>query len=116
VDIRVKRVYEPADRTDGRRVLVDRVWPRGVSKQQAALTDWCKDIAPSTELRKWYGHDPAKFEEFAKRYRRELADRPEAAAALADLRDDDGTVTLLTATHDVELSQARVLADLLNSR
>jgi uncharacterized protein YeaO (DUF488 family) len=116
VEVRVKRVYEPAERADGRRVLVDRVWPRGISKERAALAQWCKDIAPSTELRTWYGHDPDKFEEFAERYRRELADRPEAAAALADLRADRGTVTLLTATHDVAHSQARVLADLLNSR
>jgi uncharacterized protein YeaO (DUF488 family) len=115
VDVQVKRVYEPAVQADGRRVLVDRVWPRGISKERAALSDWCKDVAPSTELRKWYGHDPAKFDEFATRYRRELSERPEAAAALADLRSGHGTVTLLTATHDVERSQARVLAGLLNS-
>jgi len=108
----VKRIYDDPAPDDGRRVLVDRVWPRGVSKERAALDLWCKDVAPSTELRKWYGHDPAKQPEFAARYRTELAAQP-AADALADLRATAGTLTLLTATHDLELSQARVLADTL---
>lgn len=107
----MKRIYDDPD-DDGRRVLVDRVWPRGVSKERAALDLWCKDIAPSTELRKWYGHDPAKREEFARRYRDEL-DREPAASALKDLRGTKGALTLLTATHDVDLSQAAVLADLM---
>lgn len=91
-------------------MLVDRVWPRGVSKEAAALDDWCKDVAPSTELRRWYGHDPEKFAEFAKRYRAELAG---ASAALDDLRATHGLLTLLTATRDVERSQAAVLAAVL---
>ena len=108
----MKRIYDDPAPDDGRRVLVDRVWPRGVSKERAALDLWCKDVAPSTELRKWYGHDPPKQPEFAARYRTELAAQP-AADALADLGATAGTLTLLTATHDLELSQARVLADTL---
>jgi uncharacterized protein YeaO (DUF488 family) len=111
VDVQVKRIYEPPESGDGRRVLVDRVWPRGISKAKAALDDWCKAVAPSTELRKWYGHDPAKFDEFAERYRAELA---ADSTALDELRGTDGRLTLLTATHEVDLSQAAVLAQLLH--
>lgn len=109
--VRVKRVYEQASDDDGTRVLVDRVWPRGVSKDEARLDRWAKDVAPSTELRKWYGHDPAKFEEFGRRYRAELS----GSSALADLRAVTGRLTLLTATRDVEHSQAAVLAALLSA-
>ena len=109
-DVRVKRIYEPAEAADGRRVLVDRVWPRGVAKDDAALHDWCKAVAPSAQLRKWYGHEPARFAEFAKRYRAELE---QAVDAVDDLRGTDGALTLLTATRDVEHSQAAVLAALL---
>jgi uncharacterized protein YeaO (DUF488 family) len=73
-DVCVRRVYDKAEDRDGVRVLVDRIWPRGVSRATAALNEWCKDVSPSTELRKWYSHDPAKFEEFARRYRAELED------------------------------------------
>ncbi|QFG22625.1 DUF488 domain-containing protein [Actinomadura sp. WMMB 499] len=113
-DVRVRRVYEPAAEEDGKRVLVDRVWPRGLSKDEARLDAWAKDVAPSTELRKWYGHDPDRFAEFERRYRDELAE-PERAAALDRLRDlaATGTVTLLTATRDAARSQAAVLADRL---
>ena len=113
-DIRVRRVYDAAEPQDGTRVLVDRVWPRGLRKDAARLDDWAKDVAPSTDLRKWYGHDPAKFGEFRRRYTAELA-RPETAGALGRLRDlaGQGPVTLLTATRAVDISQAAVLADLL---
>lgn len=113
-EVRVRRVYEPAAEEDGKRVLVDRVWPRGLSKDEARLDAWAKDVAPSTELRKWYGHDPARFPEFERRYRAELAE-PERAEAFGRLRDlaAGGTVTLLTATKDAERSQAAVLADRL---
>lgn len=113
--VRVRRVYDaPAD-DDGARVLVDRVWPRGVTKERAHLDAWRKDVAPSAELRTWYGHDPARFEEFARRYQAEL-DEPERRAALADLRDlaEAGTLTLLTATKRADISQAAVLASLLD--
>jgi uncharacterized protein YeaO (DUF488 family) len=109
-EVRVKRIYDPAADDDGTRVLVDRVWPRGVSKDDARFDRWDKDVAPSSELRKWYAHDPAKFEEFARRYRAELA----GSAALTELRQVRGRLTLLTATRDVEHSQAAVLAAVLS--
>ncbi|TDD59926.1 DUF488 family protein [Actinomadura darangshiensis] len=111
MEVRLRRVYEPVSSDDGKRILVDRVWPRGLSKEKAHLDEWEKDVAPSTELRKWYGHEVAKFEEFTRRYDAELAE-PERASALAHLRELAGqsTVTLLTATKDVEHSQAAVLA------
>ena len=113
-DIRVRRVYEAASPDDGARVLVDRIWPRGLRKDAARLDEWAKDVAPSTELRKWYGHDPAKFDEFRRRYLDELsgsAQRKELGRlrALAAA----GPVTLLTATRAVEISQAAVLAQIL---
>ncbi|MEU3164139.1 DUF488 family protein [Streptosporangium sp. NPDC006930] len=116
-EVRVRRVYEEPEAQDGARVLVDRVWPRGLSKEKAHLQEWCKAVAPSTELRKWYGHDPARFEEFGHRYRAELKD-PERAAALEHLRElaEQRTVTLLTATRQADISEAVVLADLLRSR
>src|SRR5437763_567547 len=100
----------------GARILVDRLWPRGLKKDDAALDAWCKDIAPSTELRTWYGHDPARFPEFTERYRTEL-EAPAGAANLAALRrlHDERALTLLTATKALDLSHARVLADFLST-
>jgi uncharacterized protein YeaO (DUF488 family) len=114
--IRVRRVYDDPSPDDGARVLVDRIWPRGLRKDAAHLDDWMKDVAPSSELRTWYGHDPAKFPEFRRRYLAELNDDA-PRAALARLRElaAAGPVTLLTATRDVEHSQAAVLAELLRS-
>ncbi|KAA0235747.1 MAG: hypothetical protein JJLCMIEE_02076 [Acidimicrobiales bacterium] len=115
--VRVRRAYEDPEPDDGARVLVDRIWPRGLTKQRAALDEWCKAVAPSTELRKWYGHDPDRFDEFARRYRAELDD-DERVAALDHLRDlaaADG-ITLLTATRDISISAATVLADVLEAR
>jgi uncharacterized protein YeaO (DUF488 family) len=113
-DIRVRRVYDDPVPEDGTRVLVDRVWPRGLRKAAARLDDWAKDVAPSRELRTWYGHDPAKFGEFRRRYTAELA-QPGPQAALGRLRAlaAKGPVTLLTATRDIGISQAAVLAQLL---
>jgi len=113
-DIRVRRVYEEPAAADGARVLVDRVWPRGLRKDAARLDEWAKDVAPSTELRTWYGHDPAKFDEFERRYRAEL-DEPGAREGLDRLRAlaAGRRVTLLTATKAVDISQAEVLAGLL---
>jgi uncharacterized protein YeaO (DUF488 family) len=110
-DVRVRRVYETPTVDDGVRVLVDRLWPRGLSKQKAHLDEWCKEIGPSTALRRWYAHDPDRFAEFSRRYRDELED-PDRAEALDRLRSlaDEGTVTLLTATKRVEISEAAVLA------
>lgn len=114
--VRVRRVYEEQERGDGTRVLVDRIWPRGLTKARAALDEWCKDVAPSGELRKWYDHDPARFEDFGRRYRAELED-PQRAQALAHLRElaQDRQLTLLTATRQPEISEAAVLAELLRS-
>lgn len=113
-DVRVGRAYDDPSPKDGVRVLVDRLWPRGLRKEAARLDDWEKDIAPSTELRTWYHHDPAKFDEFRSRYLAELSGPPEQAAldrlrALAATRP----VTLLTATRDVDISEAAVLAEFL---
>jgi uncharacterized protein YeaO (DUF488 family) len=112
--VHVRRVYEPREQADGARVLVDRIWPRGMTKEKAHLDEWCKQVAPSTDLRKWYSHDPERFTEFSRRYRAELED-PDHAEALAHLRDlaKERTVTLLTATRQPEISEAEVLAELL---
>src|ERR1700744_1090464 len=113
-DVRVKRVYDEASPEDGARVLVDRLWPRGVRKDAARLDGWAKDVAPSTELRTWYQHDPAKFAEFRRRYAAELAE-PGPSEAFGRLRAlaADRPVTLLTAAKAVDLSDAAVLAGLL---
>ena len=115
-DVRLRRVYEEAEPHDGTRILVDRLWPRGVSKESAGLDEWCKEIAPSTELRKWYGHVPDRFNEFKRRYRAEL-EEPGRAEALDHLKAlaRDQTVTLLTATKDPAISGAAVLADIIGS-
>ncbi|MFI5062953.1 MAG: DUF488 domain-containing protein [Streptosporangiales bacterium] len=112
--VRIGRIYDAPSSRDGARVLVDRIWPRGVRKADARLDAWARDVAPSHELRRWYGHDPAKFTEFRRRYAAELSQGP-ARAALDGLRAllAAGPVTLLTATRDVEHSQAAVLAGLL---
>ncbi|HEX2892496.1 MAG TPA: DUF488 family protein [Marmoricola sp.] len=109
-------MYDAPAPDDGARVLVDRIWPRGLSREQARLDEWCREVAPSTALRTWYAHDPAKFEEFRTRYHAEL-EQPDAAAALDHLRDlaRRGDLTLLTATREVQISQAAVLADLLGT-
>lgn len=113
--MQVRRVYEEAEDGDGFRVLVDRIWPRGVTKTKAALDEWCKDVAPSTRLRQWYAHDPAKFEEFARRYGVELK-QIRRGRALDHLRDVavDRRLTLLTGTKNPEISEAAVLARILN--
>jgi len=113
-DIRIRRVYDPPSPDDGTRVLVDRIWPRGLRKDAAHLDLWDKDVAPSTELRQWYGHDPARFGDFRRRYLGELSGG-EQRAALERLRAraSAGPLTLLTATRDVQHSQAAVLARLL---
>lgn len=114
--VRARRIYDDPASDDGIRVLVDRIWPRGVSKGRAKLDEWCKTVAPSTELRKWYRHDPKLFEAFTCRYRDELAE-PDRAAALEHLRElaQAQTLTLLTATREVDLSEAAVLAELIGS-
>ncbi|MFI9049013.1 DUF488 domain-containing protein [Streptomyces sp. NPDC053427] len=112
--IRVRRVYDPVDPADGARVLVDRLWPRGLSKDAAQLTEWCKDAAPSSELRRWYRHEGERFEPFAERYREELAQEA-ARPALDRLRGlaEEGPLTLLTATKEVGQSHVMVLLGVL---
>jgi uncharacterized protein YeaO (DUF488 family) len=114
-DIRVKRIYDPPGGKDGARVLVDRLWPRGVRKETAELTAWLKDIAPGAELRRWFGHDPARFAEFSRRYRAELSANKDAVGRMDDLAKS-GPVTLLYAAHDEEHNHARVLAEYLKAR
>ena len=113
-DIRIKRVYDLPETSDGVRVLVDRLWPRGLRKENAALTLWLKDIAPSAELRKWFGHDPARWVEFKRRYREELSRNGTAIACLANLLKP-GRVTLLYAAHDTEHNHALVLGSYLQA-
>ncbi|HUI04555.1 MAG TPA: DUF488 family protein, partial [Acidimicrobiales bacterium] len=113
----VARVYDAGAAGGGHRVLVDRLWPRGVARAALAHDEWAKDLAPSDALRRWYGHDPARFAEFARRYRAEL-EAPAARQALAALarRAGRGRVTLLTATRDVEHSGAAVLRAVIEER
>ena len=115
VPFSIHRIYEKTI-PPGRRVLVDRLWPRGVKKDEADLDEWAKDVAPSPELRRWYGHEPSRYKEFARRYHAELKHPPAVAAveALMDL-SRHGEVILLTATKDIDHSGARVLRDHLVS-
>lgn len=114
-EIRIRRVYEPAERADGARVLVDRLWPRGLAKDDVPLDAWLKEVAPSSGLRKWYGHDADRYGEFSERYRAELAG-PECADGLDRLRElaAAGPLTLLTATKDISHSHVRVLLEALS--
>jgi len=114
-EIQVKRIYETATPGDGMRVLVDRVWPRGISKDAAALDAWEKDLAPSTELRKWFGHKPARFGEFRQRYRQELHARSEALEALL-ARAKGKKLSLLFGAKDTEHNNAVVLREVLQER
>ena len=110
--IRLKRVYDPAEDGDGYRVLVDRIWPRGLAKAKAGIDQWMKEIAPTTELRKWFGHDPARWNEFRDRYTAELEDKPDLLDELR-ARARRGPVTLLYAAHDPDHNNAVVLAERL---
>ena len=112
--VAIKRVYDQPEAGDGTRILVDRLWPRGLSKERARVDIWLKEVAPSNDLRKWFGHDPEKFAEFRRRYEAELESEP-GQGALARLRDlaRQGPVTLVFAAHDSEHNDAVVLRDLL---
>jgi uncharacterized protein YeaO (DUF488 family) len=114
-DIRTKRVYEPADARDSFRVLVDRLWPRGVKKEEARFDLWLKDAAPSTDLRKWFSHTPSKWEAFKRRYFKELDDKPDAVEPLID-KAAKGRVTLLFSARDEQYNQATALKEYLLSR
>ncbi len=114
-NVKLKRAYEPSEATDGRRVLVDKLWPRGVSKERAHLDGWMKEIAPSTDLRKWFGHDPHRWVEFCRRYSNELHQN---AGLLSELRSRarHGPVTLVYSAHDEVHNDAIVLRDVILSR
>ena len=111
---RIKRIYEPAAKSDGYRILVERLWPRGVTKAKADLHDWLKDVAPSSDLRRWYDHDLTRWDEFRERYRAELADRQDLLDQLRALHAR-GPVTLVFAAKDEQRSSASVLRDFLDS-
>ena len=113
--ITIKRVYEPADKRDGVRFLVDRLWPRGLSKDKARLGGWMKEVAPSDRLRKWFGHEPAKWAEFQRRYFAELDENPELWAPVLRVAQK-GRVTLLFSAHDVEHNNAVVLKTYLTRK
>ena len=109
----IKRVYEPATPSDGSRVLVDRLWPRGVRKEDARIDLWLKDVAPSAALRSWFGHEPQRWPEFKRRYYHELRDRSDGVRRLQAMAESS-RVTLVYSAHDEEHNQARALADYLN--
>jgi len=113
--IRIKRTYEPRARGDGRRILVERLWPRGMKKEDLHADAWMKDVAPSTELRQWFGHEVERWDEFRRRYERELNAEPDAWAPILEA-SERGTVTLLYSAHDVEHNGAVVLRDYLFGR
>jgi len=113
--LQLKRAYEPASASDGKRILVDRLWPRGVSKAKAAIDEWIKDVAPSTSLRKWFAHDPKRWPEFQRRYKRELRDHSELLSHIASLADR-GRVTLVFGARDERHNDAVVLAAVIRAR
>lgn len=114
----IKRIYAPAEPADGERILVDRLWPRGVSKERAALTQWMKEIAPSPALREWFGHQPERFAAFKEAYKKELETDPEKRQAMDTLLQlaKGHTVTLLYGAKDPQINQAVVLADCLRTK
>jgi uncharacterized protein YeaO (DUF488 family) len=114
MDVRLKRAYDPAVRSDGYRVLIDRLWPRGVKKEDAKLDEWARELAPSGELRRWFGHEPDRFDEFRRRYTRELAAQDEKVRELRR-RAREGTLTLVYGARDTELNDAVVLAEILRA-
>ncbi len=109
--INIKRIYESVDPGDGKRILVDRLWPRGISRERAAIDDWLPATGPTTELRQWFGHDPERWPGFRERYREELADNPHVTTLIAIAKD--GPLTLLYSARDTEHNQAVVLAEFL---
>ncbi|NUM53416.1 MAG: DUF488 domain-containing protein [Candidatus Hydrogenedentes bacterium] len=110
--LRVKRIYEPPSNQDGLRILVDRLWPRGLKKETCKLDNWLKEVAPSDKLRRWFGHDPARWEEFQRRYFEELDERPDVRQAVKELAREK-TVTLLYAAHDPQHNNAVALKNYL---
>lgn len=114
--IQLKRAYDPVSAEDGYRILVERLWPRGLTKEKAAVDLWLKEIAPSPELRKWFGHDPEKWKEFSRRYREELDDNTEAVSQLRQVLKKEDTVTFVYAARDTEHNSALLLRDYLKMK
>jgi uncharacterized protein YeaO (DUF488 family) len=110
--VKIKRIYDPVSHDDGKRVYIDRLWPRGLKKEEAAFDDWLKEISPSNELRKWFGHDPSKWQEFKKRYRKELEGKEETIEKLRKEAKNQ-TVTLLYSAKETEYNNAVALRELL---
>ena len=110
--IKIKRIYDPVSPDDGKRILVDRLWPRGMKKEEARLDEWLKEIAPSNELRKWYSHDPAKWPEFKKRYKKELAEESDLIKRIRE-EGKKKTITLLFSTKELDLNNAVALKEIL---
>lgn len=115
LDVGLKRVYEPPEDSDGLRVLVERLWPRGLTREKARVDLWLKDLAPSTELRRWFSHDPDRWDEFRRRYHAELDARPGALAGLRE-RLEEGRVTLVFASRDTEHNNSVALLEYLSER
>jgi uncharacterized protein YeaO (DUF488 family) len=114
--IRIKRIYDPATKEDGFRILVDRLWPRGIKKETAKIDLWLKEVAPSGELRKWFSHDPEKWEEFKKKYSKELAAKQELLKEIRRIEKEKGTVTLLYSARDEEHNNAVTLRGVLEKQ
>lgn len=116
--VRTKRIYDEKHSTDGKRILVDRIWPRGVSKEDAALDEWLQEIGPSDELRKWFNHDEEKFDEFKKKYRKELQDGDQKASydELKEIQKNNQTITLLFGAKNEKYNQAIVLKEMLEGK
>ena len=114
-NIKLKRAYDPPEPTDGTRILVDRLWPRGVKKEDAAIDEWMKDIAPSTDLRKWFGHDPERWEEFCERYAKEVSQHSEQLKQLRELAHK-GPITLVYSAHDEAHNDAVALRNFILGR
>jgi len=111
--IKIRRIYDQAEPGEGYRVLVDRLWPRGISKEKAGWDEWMRDVAPGNELRKWYGHDPSRWETFKERYRQELGNRHDLLLRLRDLERAHGTLTLLFSSKELSLNNAVALREFL---
>ena len=111
--IHIKRIYEPPEKKDGYRILIDRLWPRGIAKQEAKIDVWLKEIAPSTELRKWFNHDAAKWKEFKEKYKKELKNNLELVHQIKALEKEKKTITLLFAAKETAYNNAQVLVDVL---
>ena len=113
--VKIKRIYDPASPDDGKRIYIDRLWPRGMKKEQVKMTEWLKDISPSDSLRKWFGHDPSKYAEFKRRYTKELKEHSEILERIKKEAKKE-TVTFLSSAKDVEHNNATVLKELLSGR